>query len=261
MLIGRSSGQGLAEDYFAESHEFGFNWLELGGNRPSSFPHTITQDRIDRTKRLSAQYGIAYCLHSASFVNTAEIMPRVREAAVQHLIDYVRVAAKLGAEHLVVHCGYHFSLYMDTVYESLLRTFRAAVEEAERLRMPLLIENMNVLPEEAEIRYLGVTVEELRFVFANIDSPYLGLALDIGHCNLLPGGIGPFIEAFGHRIRGAHLHDNDGRVDHHLPLGAGTVDWPVVLANLRKIGYQGSYTIELGRTEDVAASRDYLRDI
>ncbi|MHB9092968.1 MAG: sugar phosphate isomerase/epimerase family protein, partial [Chloroflexota bacterium] len=58
-----------------------------------------------------------------------------------------------------------------------------------------------------------------------------------------------------------HLHDNDGRVDHHLPLGAGTVDWPVVLANLRKIGYQGSYTIELGRTEDVAASRDYLRDI
>lgn len=261
MLVGRNTGPGLAEDYFAETHELGLNWLELGGNRPANFPPAWTQERIDNVKRRSEQFGIAYCLHSASFVNTAEIMPGVREASVQHLLDYIRLAAKMEARHLVVHFGYHFSLFPEQVYESLLSTYRVAVEEAERLKVPLMVENMNLLHPDAEILYLGTTVEELKVVFDSIDSPYLGLALDIGHANLIPGGVEPFINAFGPRIGGTHLSDNDGKIDRHWTIGSGTLPWAEMLGKLRAAGYGGSYTIELSTRNKVEPSVQYLKSI
>jgi sugar phosphate isomerase/epimerase len=135
------------------------------------------------------------------------------------------------------------------------------VAEAERLRIPLSIENMNLLSPDAEIRYLGTTIEELKVVFDAFDTPYLGLALDVGHCNLLPGGVEPFIDAFGSRLNGLHLHDNDGVYDRHWPMGKGTVDWARLFARLKEIGYPGNGTIELRRLEDVIESKKHLQEI
>lgn len=161
----------------------------------------------------------------------------------------------------MIHCGYHFSQFMEATYEALLTTFRRVVEEAEKLNMPMMIENMNRLHPDCEINYLGTTVEELKIVFDNIETPYLGLAMDCGHANLLPGGVIPFIEAFGPRIGGLHLHDNDMVLDRHWPLGSGKIDWPAVFARLREIGYKGTYTLELDDHEDVVNSKEYLQRI
>lgn len=261
MRIARKAGPRPVEEYFEECRQLGFDWLELGCEAPDNFPHTFDDRRIARIKDLGQKYEIDYCLHSASYVNSAETMPTVRRAAEEHLIEYVQLAAKLEAKHLVVHFGFHFSQFMEATYDALLTTFRAVVAEAERLRVPLVVENMNLLPPEAEIRYLGTTVEELKFVFDRIDSPYLGLAMDVGHAHLIPGGIEPFIDAFGSRIGGLHLHDNDGIVDRHWAMGKGTIDWVRVFSRLQEIGYQGSATIELRRLEDVVASKEHLQAI
>ena len=78
---------------------------------------------------------------------------------------------------------------------------------------------MNKIHEDAEIAYLGVTIEELARVFNAIPSKYFGLTLDIAHASLLPGGPESFMDAFPNRIVSTHVSDNDLILDRHVPVG------------------------------------------
>jgi sugar phosphate isomerase/epimerase len=172
-------------------------------------------------------------------------MPTVRKAAEAHLREYVDLTVALGCEYLVVHCGFHFSAYLTTVRAALYETMARCVDYGERRRVPLVIENMNPLPGDSEFQYLGVRVDEFKALFDRIRSPYLGLALDVAHSELVPGGTVPFVRAFGERIHSAQLSDNRGRVDEHLTIGNGTIDFARVLGALQRIGFAGPLIIEL----------------
>ena len=221
------------------------SWLEFSCQNPVNFPQTFDRARIRRVRSLIERSGIRCGLHSASFVNTAEIMPTVRKAALAHLREYVDLTAALGCEYLVVHCGFHFSAYLDSVHAALYETMARSVEYGERRRVPLVIENMNQLPGDSEFQYLGVRLDEFHRLFDRIRSPYLGLALDVAHSELLPGGTVPFVRAFPDRIHSAQLSDNRGRVDEHMTIGEGTIDFRRVLAALRRMRFAGPLIIEL----------------
>ncbi len=137
MKIGREAHPNPVENYFEESFNLGFNWLELGCESPVNFPQTFDEARIRLIRDLGRKYGISCCLHSASYVNTAEIMPTVRKAVEQHLIEYLSLAKRMECTYLVIHCGYHFSQFMEATYEALLTTLKNVVKEAEKLNMPL----------------------------------------------------------------------------------------------------------------------------
>jgi sugar phosphate isomerase/epimerase len=243
--IGYAASSGRVERYFPLARRQSVSWLEFSCQNPVNFPQTFDRARIRRVRALIDRSGIRCGLHSASFVNTAEIMPTVRKAAVAHLREYVDLTAALGCEYLVVHCGFHFSAYLDSVHAALYETMARSVEYGERRRVPLVIENMNRLPGDSEFQYLGVRIEEFHRLFERIRSPYLGLALDVAHCELLPGGTSPFVRAFQDRIHSAQLSDNRGRVDEHMTIGEGTIDFRRVLAALRRIRFAGPLIIEL----------------
>jgi len=243
--IGFAASSGPVERYFPLARRHGLGWLEFACQNPVNFPETFDRARIRRVRALVERSGVRCGLHSASFVNTAEIMPTVRKAAVAHLREYIDLTAALGCEYLVTHCGFHFSVYLDRVRAAMRETLTRAVEYAERRRVPLVIENMNRLPGGSEFQYLGVTAEEFADLFRRIRSPYLGLTLDVAHCHLLPGGAARFIRAFPDRIRTVQLSDNRGIVDEHLPIGSGSVDFAGVLRLLRGIGFAGPLIIEL----------------
>jgi sugar phosphate isomerase/epimerase len=243
--IGYAASSGPVERYFPLARRQSVAWLEFSCQNPVNFPQTFDRARIRRVRSLIERSGIRCGLHSASFVNTAEIMPTVRRAAEAHLREYVDLTLALGCEYLVVHCGFHFGAYLRTVRAALYETMARSVEHGERRKVPLVIENMNPLPGDSEFQYLGVTVEEFRTLFDRIRSPYLGLALDVAHSELLPGGTVSFVRAFGARIHSAQLSDNRGRVDEHLTIGEGTIDFGRVLGALRRIEFAGPLIIEL----------------
>lgn len=243
--IGYAASSGPVERYFPIARRQEVSWLEFSCQNPVNFPQTFDRARIRRVRSLVERSGIRCGLHSASFVNTAEIMPTVRKAALDHLREYVDLTAALGCEYLVVHCGFHFSAYLDTVRAALYETMARAVAYGERRRVPLVIENMNRLPGDSEFQYLGVRIDEFHRLFERIPSPYLGLALDVAHCELLPGGTPPFVRAFPDRIHSVQLSDNRGRVDEHMTIGEGTIDFRRVLGALRRMRFAGPLIIEL----------------
>ena len=55
------------------------------------------------------RHGLHLGLHTLSAVNVAEISPFLRNAVDRYLQAYVDLAARLGAEWVVVHGGYHFT--------------------------------------------------------------------------------------------------------------------------------------------------------
>jgi sugar phosphate isomerase/epimerase len=57
------------------------------------------------------------------------------------------------------------------------------------------------------------------------------LCFDVGHAHM-GGGIAVALESMRDRIVTAHIHDNHGEKDEHLPPFEGTVDWPATLAAL-----------------------------
>ena len=243
--IGYAASSGPVERYFPLARRQSVSWLEFSCQNPVNFPQTFDRARIRRVRSLIERSGIRCGLHSASFVNTAEIMPTVRKAALAHLREYVDLTAALGCEYLVVHCGFHFSAYLDSVHAALYETMARAVAYGERRRVPLVIENMNQLPGDSEFQYLGVRIDEFHRLFERIPSPYLGLALDVAHSELLPGGTVPFVRAFPDRIHSAQLSDNRGRIDEHMTIGEGTIDFRRVLGALRRMRFAGPLIIEL----------------
>jgi sugar phosphate isomerase/epimerase len=243
--IGFAASSGPVERYFPLARRHGVAWLEFSCQNPVNFPQTFDRARIRRVRALVERSGIRCGVHSASFVNTAEIMPTVRKAAEAHLREYVDLTVALGGEYLVVHCGFHFGAYLDRVRKALYETMSRCVEYGERRRVPLVIENMNRLPGDSEFQYLGVTIDEYRDLFRRIRSPYLGLGLDVAHCELLPGGTPPFVRAFADRIHSVQLSDNRGRVDEHMAIGEGTIDFRRVLGALRRMAFTGPLIIEL----------------
>jgi sugar phosphate isomerase/epimerase len=79
----------------------------------------------------------------------------------------------------------------------------------------------------------------------HLGSETLGLNFDTGHawaCKenlyLIPAKLGP-------RILGTHLCDNFGNENLSLRPGAGSIDWPRLIAALKACGYNGPWDIEI----------------
>ena len=71
-----------------------------------------------------------------------------------------------------------------------------------------------------------------------------GICLDFGHAHLM-GDVADAIETAAEHLIATHVHDNHGREDEHLVPYLGSIDWDRALVTMQKIGYEGTYLMEL----------------
>lgn len=78
-------------------------------------------------------------------------------------------------------------------------------------------------------------------------SENLGICLDTGHLNLCDRDQVGFIRKAGKHIKALHLADNEARgADQHMmPYGKGNVDFVSVIREMKAIGYDGLYNLEI----------------
>jgi sugar phosphate isomerase/epimerase len=261
MKISLPAGPKGVENYLELARNNGFDWIDISGSSPENFPETFDPVRMKNLRIKLEENGLGCGIHTASYVNTAEIFGTIRKGVVEHFKEFIDLARGIGARYLIIHCGVFFRQFRTRVEECLVRTLKEAASYAERWGVSLLIENMNRIPqtlagkpwdlsfEQPEVSYLGITVEELEAVYSKVNSPMMGFSLNVAHAHLLAGGFVPFLKSFGDKLGNVQISDNNGITDEHMPIGEGTVDFGSLVRELKKMDYQGTLSLSVPKDQ------------
>lgn len=168
---------------------------DLSVNREGGTPLSITE--VERVRRIEAMDELKRVLDVAEDLPFSRLILHMggsREAADPRKRD----AAFSSLEHLTLH--------------------------AKHLGVTVCIEN--TASEMGEPAYLRALVDETRL-------SRLRFNFDVGHAYLAEGPVSDRVaksfEPLRDLVASAHIHDNHGDKDEHLPPYDGTIDWPAAI--------------------------------
>lgn len=218
--------------------------------------HELNRKRTDTLIDIGKSYGLKYSVHAPfSDINPASSSRLMLKAMLKRLRLSIDHAHALEALVWVFHPGVKTgisSFYPGRDWLQNIRSAKALFEIASDCGVKIAVENV---PEPYP--FLMKSVEDFERFYAEVDAD-IGLVVDVGHSNI-NRQTGLFLNTFRDRIVHVHLSDNDGKVDQHLGLGYGTVDWKKVMGLLRKNGYDKVIVIE--SIEHVEESVKLLRQL
>jgi sugar phosphate isomerase/epimerase len=185
------------------------------------------------------------------------------ERSVEHLMQVIRAAPKLGLTQVNTFIGRDFTKGVDDNWNRLLTTWKPIVDLAEKCNVRIGIENCPMLFGEDEWpggKNIATSPAIWRRLFNDLGSPNLGLNYDPSHmvfqCMDYLNPMREFID------RIFHIHAKDVRIDRHklndvgvfahpklyhtpkLP-GLGEINWGQFFSVLGDAGYQGPVCVEV----------------
>ncbi len=147
------------------------------------------------------------------------------------------VVSDLKPANVVLHAGYSERRYRGDTglwLEQSLKTWPRFVKEAERLNTVIAAENI-----------FEKTPDTLKMLVARIDSPNFRVCIDSGHLRIFSKvKIEEWFKDLGPFIAEVHIHDNFGKIDDHLPVGEGSIDFISFFRYLKAYSKDPVYTIE-----------------
>ena len=205
------------------------------------YPHKLTPDRVKKVRELSKNVGFSLSLHAPFLdVNIASLRPSNRRRCLHEYLSTIEKAHEVEAEAVVIHPGQWSGLgvfYPGLDWRLNLEAIASLGDEAGARGLSLAVENM---PPGASC--MLVTVDEFLRIFRELGSSRVGVALDVGHANLV-GEVERFLDVLAHRITHLHLHDNFGDEDSHLGIERGGVGWGRIWSFLSE-GFGGVAVVE-----------------
>ncbi|MDA8141431.1 MAG: sugar phosphate isomerase/epimerase [Desulfobacteraceae bacterium] len=228
----------------------GFDYLEITMDAPHAHHEAILAQKAALLKAL-ARLKLDLVCHLPTFVSTADLTDRLREASLEEMLLSLQAAAQLQPLKVVLHPSFIQGLgamLPDLARQHAMVGMEKLLKEADHLKLIVCVENL--FPRSHSL----VRPEDFDLLFQKF--PNARLTLDTGHAHIGGGTqrIVAFIERFAGRIGHLHASDNFGHNDDHLPIGAGTIDFPAVAQALKQIGYDDTITLEV-----FSRDRDYLR--
>ena len=240
----------------AEQH---FASLEVSGDRPFGFFEEVDADTRARCRAIAEDAGVHVTYHSPiNGSNLGSSVEAIRDESVRWMRGGLDMAADLGATLFVVHppmVDYEDDALRGACFTDSVRHLRTVCDLAAERGMRVGLENIGFMDET-----LDRSMEELVELYGTIDHPNLTYVLDFGHA-LLTGGyaeIDKGIRLMGRDLSHIHLTDNHGRLDDHIEIGMGVIDYtryadflrafahPVVL----ELVYEESDGAEILRSRD-----------
>jgi len=223
--------------------EMNFDFVEITIESPGATPDKISKNLKGMQDALQS-YNFGVLTHYPWYFSVAHPYPSIQNAIAQEFARAFDAAVLLGAKKATIHTEFMpAGIQERTVHAAkTVETLAKLNKEATDRGLELLIENFNAS---------SFSIRDFKLLFSEVD---MGMTLDIGHASTSDGeGMNNFVQQFKKRIKHVHLHDNDRRADQHLPLGAGKIDIPRAVKELKSF-YDGTITLEV-HSQD----RDYLK--
>jgi sugar phosphate isomerase/epimerase len=267
MLFGISThlfhDQRLDRQHLAQIASYGFEQIELFATR-SHFDYRDPA-ALDALEGWLAATGLTLrSVHAPitehftagdqwvpAFSNAAADAAR-RQAAVDETAAALAIARRIPFSVLVVHLGTPESKAGAGDNNRLAAS--RSVDEICRLAEPLGVRvALEVIPNALSTPTALVTLLE-----REVESPVAGVCLDFGHA-FLAGDVPDAVETLAEHLIATHVHDNRRRSDDHLVPYRGAIDWDAALMSMQKVGYDGTYMMELANTATPAAVLEEAR--
>jgi sugar phosphate isomerase/epimerase len=159
-----------------------------------------------------------------------------RQAAVREADTALNIARELGAGVFVVHLGTPTAQGGENSRTAAFRSVEDICRLAEPIDIRVALELMpNPLSDASQL--VAMLDRDLEF-------PKAGICLDFGHAFLM-GDVADQIETVAEHLVTTHVHDNGGKKDDHLVPFHGRINWDMALMTMQKVGYDGTYMMEL----------------
>jgi sugar phosphate isomerase/epimerase len=246
--------QRLERAHLAQIADAGFEAIELFATR-SHFDYHDAAAVTELSTWLSEtglalgsiHAPIAFALGGAGqSLSNAASDGAARQAAIRETDLALQVARQIPFDLLVVHLGTPDSR-SGAGDNNRGAAFRSA-EEICRLAEPHGVKvAFEVIPNA-----LSTPAELVTLLERDLEAPHAGICLDFGHAHLM-GDVADAVEVAAEHLIATHVHDNRRRDDDHLSPFLGTINWDTALITMQKIGYAGTYLLELANTGSPAS--------
>lgn len=214
--------------------------------------HRLDNNLIRELKAMSRN-NIRFSVHAPfSSINLSESDISLRTKFLELVLASIDRAAEIDARVVVVHAG-HLSPF----------TFWFPDEAAKALS-----ESLQVLAKRGKANGVKIAVETGMRPWDMFNKPedmarYLdgieGIwsCIDTGHASV-NGDVISFIQG-SPRLYHAHIHDNSGEKDEHLPPGRGSINWQGVFKQFREMDYRGWLVAENHSLEEALEGLDFIK--
>jgi len=228
---------GSPEPYLKRISDAGFTHILWGHHWNDDFIYSDSE--IRQIAQWCKKYGLKTLnIHASDGKEKNWISQKEyeRRAGAELVKNRIYMAAQLSCKVIIMHLQYEpenkieNKLYWKTVH----KTFDELRPFAKKHKVKIALEI---------ISSHKVDCDEIKKIFSEYDSDFLGFCYDSGHGNL---GVGnQLLELFKHRLIAVHLNDNDGHTSQHKNLFSGTVDWNKIAKLISQSSYVDCMGLEI----------------
>jgi sugar phosphate isomerase/epimerase len=242
----------LTPEFLALIQDAGFQAIELFASR-GHFDYTVTQEVRGMAHILADNRLQLASLHAPTSrdfgpnrdggtpLSITEVERVRRIEAMDELKRAIDIAEDLPFSRMILHMGGPRDTADPRKRDAAFSSLEHLVLHAKHVGVTICVENTT--SEMGDPAYLRTFVEETRLTGLRFN-------FDIGHAHLADGPederVATSFEAMREHIVSAHIHDNLGDKDAHLPPHDGSIDWPAALKLFRSLpGGDIPLTLEL----------------
>jgi sugar phosphate isomerase/epimerase len=221
----------LTTELLGQIAESGFEAVEIFGTR-GHFDYTTKQEVQAMASALSQHRLALLSLHAPTSrdlsatreggapLSITEVERVRRVEAMDELKRVIDVAEDLPYSRLILHMGGPRDTADPRKRDAAFSSLEHLVLHARHVGVTIAVENTT--SEMGDPAYLRTFVDETRLTGLRFN-------FDIGHAHLADGPEAERVEKAFASLRelvvSAHIHDNHGEKDEHLPPYAGSIDW------------------------------------
>lgn len=239
-------------------HEIGLNHIEI--KRDHDFIYPLAADKVRKLLK-NCDMTLGYHAPYRDF-NLSSVNPKTQINCVNQIEEIIGLVHEIEGDYVNIHLGEIPDYYPEPMKvkarESCVKSLQSCVNSAHDVGVKLCIEND---PDKPNLLQFGKEADNL-FEMINEIGEDVGITLDVGHANTSKTSIFEFIKTFKDMIGVIHLHDNDGIMDSHLPIGRGNINFKEVLIALNDITNKDlTFLFEMARYEHIYESKGALEKI
>lgn len=154
----------------------------------------------------------------------------------------IEACKELGIKYVVVHSGYLPGISKKECFEKNKIFYEKLLPLAEKYEITILTENFDKMSVGG--MYWIDNAPDLLELIEYVNHPLFHAVWDCGHANMQEMSQEKGITLLGKHIKCLHIHDNNGERDQHMYPFLGTLDMDSLVEGLKKIGYDGYFTLE-----------------